>query len=78
MTDLEKIGGAGITQFTGQIVENQIRYGRIRHYPSQCSDPSNCIYLFSFKNHLANHYTLSFRVNTETFNPGDVDLTKSY
>ena len=36
------------------------------------------MYIFVIKNTQDTYETLSLRVKSETFNPGDVDLTKTY
>ena len=55
-----------------------MRTGFIKHSPSVCKDPNNCVYLFSAVNNFNRYVTISFRANSESYNPGDINLKLSY
>lgn len=68
----------GMTELVGELPGNGVRKGEFRHDPSKCANPQTCMYIFVIKNTHENYKTISLRVKSQSFDPGDVDLTKSY
>lgn len=51
----------------------------IEHIPEDCDNTALCYYMFSVSNKgKTNSYTYSMRIELEFYDPGNVDLEKTY
>lgn len=52
--------------------------GTLRHYPSDCPDPSKCTYFFKLTNPSASKRVFSIKAEVQAYNPQDVNLKMRY
>ena len=75
----EMQGNGGVNR-VGSKMTAGVRTGYIYHRPNVCknSDGVDCVYVFAVRNPSSEYRAISLRINTESYNPGDVDLTLTY
>ena len=82
LTENEVHGGGAMTELTDIHLDKSIlthMNAEITHIPENCENVGKCFYIFSVSNKdIGSTLIYSMRIELEFYDPGNVDLEKTY